>query len=70
MKFISYNKCINENDQLSYVTNGKYNNCSKMLADLAKSGIDASADIGFGKINFLVMITKHGLDFVKKEDFG
>jgi hypothetical protein len=46
----SYNKCVNENDQLSYVTNGKYNNCSKMLAELAKSGIDASADIGFGKI--------------------
>ena len=39
-----------ENDQLYYATNGKYNNCTKMLSDLAKSGIDASADIGFGKI--------------------
>ena len=46
----SYQKCINENDQLSYVTNGKYNNCAKMLSELSKSGIDASRDIGFGKI--------------------
>jgi hypothetical protein len=53
----NYNKCLNENSDIYYKTNGKYNSCYKALNDLANSGISANEDIGYGKMKDLCPIT-------------
>ena len=52
-----YNKCLNENSQLFYKTNGVYNSCYKALNDLSNAGINPNDNIGYGKLKDLCPIT-------------
>ena len=53
----NYNKCLNENSDIYYKTNGKYNSCYKALNDLMNSGISVNEDIGYGKMKDLCPVT-------------
>ena len=53
----NYNKCLNENSDIYYKTNGKYNSCYKALNDLTNSGISANEDIGYGKMKDLCPVS-------------
>ena len=46
-----YQQCLNENNQISYLTNGKYADCQQAISELSSNGIDLNTDIGFGKLN-------------------
>jgi hypothetical protein len=52
-----FKKCIDENANLNFITNGKYPDCHNMMLDLASSGIGSGDNIGFGKINELCPIS-------------
>jgi hypothetical protein len=52
-----YNKCINENSELSYKTNGKYDSCYKTLNDLSNSGITPNDETGYGKLKNLCPVS-------------
>ena len=52
-----YNKCLNENSQLFYKTNGVYNSCYKALNDLSNAGINPNDNIGYGKLKDVCPIT-------------
>lgn len=53
----NYNKCLNENSQLFYKTNGVYNSCYKTLNDLSNTGINPNDNIGYGKLKDVCPIT-------------
>lgn len=46
-----YHQCLDQNDEISYLSNGQYDKCSNALSQLSTSNIDLNNDIGFGKIN-------------------
>jgi hypothetical protein len=52
-----YQQCLNESNQISYLTNGKYLNCSQALSQLSSDGIDINSDIGFGQLSQLCPIS-------------
>lgn len=47
----TYKQCLEQNDEISYLSNGQYDKCSNALHQLSTSNIDLNNDIGFGKIN-------------------
>ncbi len=46
-----FHQCLDQNDEISYLSNGQYDKCSNALSQLSTSNIDLNNDIGFGKIN-------------------
>lgn len=46
-----YHQCLDQKDEISYLSNGQYDKCSNVLNELSTSNIDLNNDIGFGKIN-------------------
>jgi hypothetical protein len=52
-----YQQCLSESNQISYLTNGKYLNCSDALSQLSSDGIDINSDIGFGQLSQLCPIS-------------
>ncbi len=46
-----FHQCLDQNDDISYLSNGQYDKCSNALKQLSTSNIDLNNDIGFGKIN-------------------
>jgi hypothetical protein len=52
-----YQQCLSESNQISYLTNGKYLNCSDALSQLSSDGIDINSDIGFGNLSQLCPIS-------------
>jgi hypothetical protein len=52
-----YQQCLSESNQISYLTNGKYLNCSDALTQLSSDGIDINSDIGFGQLSQLCPIS-------------
>jgi hypothetical protein len=46
-----FKQCLDQNDEISYLSNGQYDKCSNALSQLSTSNIDLNNDIGFGKIN-------------------
>lgn len=51
-----YHKCINEDANLSYKTNGKYGSCYSVLNNLTNWGIPTNKNIGFGPVNEICQI--------------
>jgi hypothetical protein len=52
-----FHKCINENDQLIYSSNGRYSNCEQTLNQLSTSGVNPNSDIGYGKMTDICPVT-------------
>jgi hypothetical protein len=52
-----YQECLNQENQIKYVSDGQFQNCSSALTQLSSSGIDIQSDIGFGKINELCPVS-------------
>jgi hypothetical protein len=46
-----FHQCLDQADEISYLSNGQYDRCSNALRQLSTSNIDLNNDIGFGKIN-------------------
>jgi hypothetical protein len=52
-----YQECLNQENQIKYLSDGQFQNCSTALTQLSSSGIDIQSDIGFGKISELCPVS-------------
>jgi hypothetical protein len=52
-----YLQCINENNELQYKSNGKYNDCNVLLRDLSNWKMGPNTNIGFGALKTVCPIS-------------
>jgi len=52
-----YHKCMNENSELYYKTNGKYNSCYNILNNLTNWGLSTNTNLGNGSVQEMCPIS-------------